>query len=137
MNTKLEAIKRAAEKATPGPRGVEGNKVGPRSTADDQSYGMVLPIAYIEQYDWSEGEVKANKELIALLDPATVIELVRLAEERSWIPVSEGSPKTSGNYLAVRRGNGEVVIANFESGFGFLRNVSHWMPLPAPPKEQP
>jgi hypothetical protein len=39
---------------TPGPWKVfNGREIGPVSKEDDQSYGMMLPVAYIEQYDYA------------------------------------------------------------------------------------
>lgn len=51
-------------KFTPGPWWFEGQGIGPKSFADDQSYGITMPVAYIEEYDWPENHV-ANAHLIA------------------------------------------------------------------------
>ena len=51
-------------KFTPGPWIIDGQGIGPKSFADDQSYGITMPVAYIEEYDWPE-EYKANSYLIA------------------------------------------------------------------------
>lgn len=51
-------------KFTPGPWFIDGQGIGPKSLADDQSYGITMPVAYIEEYDWPE-EYKANVYLIA------------------------------------------------------------------------
>ena len=50
-------------KFTPGPWWFEGQGIGPKSFADDQSYGITMPVAYIEEYDWPENHV-ANAHLI-------------------------------------------------------------------------
>ena len=51
-------------KFTPGPWWIDGQGIGPKSFADDQSYGITTPVAYIEEYDWPENHV-ANAHLIA------------------------------------------------------------------------
>lgn len=63
-----------------------------------------------------------------------------------WIPVSEGLPEDSGYYLVVYQDkyNGSISIAfdmyvKCKAGEwwenDFMRDVTHWMPLPAAPKE--
>ena len=51
-------------KFTPGPWWIDGQGIGPKSFADDQSYGITMPVAYIEEYDWPENHA-ANAHLIA------------------------------------------------------------------------
>lgn len=55
-----------------------------------------------------------------------------------WIPVEERLPKDNYNVLVLHR-NGYVVINAWlwtHWAFGYERNsITHWMPLPAPPKE--
>lgn len=51
-------------KFTPGPWFIDGQGIGPKSSADDQSYGITMPVAYIEEYDWPENH-EANAHLIA------------------------------------------------------------------------
>ena len=51
-------------KFTPGPWWIDGQGIGPKSFADDQSYGITMPVAYIEEYDWPENH-EANAHLIA------------------------------------------------------------------------
>ena len=51
-------------KFTPGPWFIDGQGIGPKSFADDQSYGITMPVAYIEEYDWPENH-GANAHLIA------------------------------------------------------------------------
>jgi hypothetical protein len=88
MVAELEAL---AGKATPGPWSSERDQVGPRSQEDDQSYGMLIPVAYIERFDWPEN-AEANKALIATANPATILallseraELKRDAERLAWL----------------------------------------------------
>lgn len=66
--------------------------------------------------------------------------------ERRWIPVTERLPETNGQYLCyVRscafRGSHYCSILNydkngFRSGHIYTDDVTHWMPLPEPPKEE-
>ena len=69
-----------------------------------------------------------------------------------WIPVSERLPEKSGTYL-VTTTTGAVTTARFyeeatyppthyrhyewhrKAAWSHNRNVTHWMPLPEPPKE--
>ena len=66
-------------KHTPGPWKVFNNReIGPISKEDDQSYGVMLPVAYIEQYDYPN-DYEANARLIAaapeLLEALITLEL--------------------------------------------------------------
>ena len=70
------------------------------------------------------------------------------AEERRWIPVTERLPVSEDTYLVYTE-RGSVYASHFytEKRFasGYVResqwshrgkvNVTHWMPLPEPPKE--
>ena len=63
------------------------------------------------------------------------------AEERQhWIPVTERLPEKSGSYLVFVYG--EVTEMNFWYGKwhrlrdDYTKAVTHWMPLPQPPKEE-
>lgn len=53
-------------KGTPGPwvRESTGRGIGPVSTDDDQSYGMVIPIAYVDFGESDEAQ-NSNARLIA------------------------------------------------------------------------
>lgn len=51
-------------KFTPGPWKIGNEGIGPVSKEEDQSYGMLLPVAYIEVVDWPENH-EANAHLIA------------------------------------------------------------------------
>lgn len=55
-----------SEGFTPGPWRINsrGNQVGPRSDEEDQSFGMIMPVAYLEEFDWP-GAHEANARLIA------------------------------------------------------------------------
>lgn len=65
---------------------------------------------------------------------------------QEWIPVSDRLPEDSGYYLVVYQDkyNGSILIAfdmyvKCKAGEwwenDFMRDVTHWMPLPAAPKE--
>ena len=81
----------------------------------------------------------------------TAKRLKELDEKQRWIPVTERLPKEDGSYL-VRTASGTVTTARFYAFKSFPankylpaihrnaawqsnRNVTHWMPLPEPPKE--
>ena len=54
-----------------------------------------------------------------------------------WIPTSERLPKTVGVYLVYAKNFGVVLAHWYGDQFGVCRastNVTHWMPLPEPPK---
>ena len=72
--------------------------------------------------------------------------------EQKWIPVTERLPEKDGTYI-VRTTTGAVTTARFYTAqtypptnyrpysynrsaqWSHNRNVTHWMPLPEPPKE--
>lgn len=73
-------------------------------------------------------------------------EIDRLRSESSWIPCSERMPEKSGDYLCIS--NNEIKILPYRNGEFYcicfdavLRccnsSVTHWRPLPEPPKEDP
>lgn len=56
-----------------------------------------------------------------------------------WIDVNERLPEVSGIYLTHCdiEGQSLVCILYFEKyGYGFEKEVTHWMPLPRTPKER-
>jgi len=57
-----------------------------------------------------------------------------------WIPVSERLPEKYGDYLAYSQGTGVAwMVFNYNkewiSGDEYIRNTTHWMPLPEPPED--
>lgn len=64
-------------KGTPGPWFIDnGRAIGPKSTEDDQSYGMIIPVGWVEFDPEVEVQV-ANQRMIAaapeLLDALQII----------------------------------------------------------------
>lgn len=73
-------------------------------------------------------------EMVAMMEPADVVERPR------WISVKERMPEDGKNVLAYEGGgfyfldwccDGEWVVASASTAV-----VTHWMPLPEPPKEE-
>ena len=88
------------------------------------------------------------------IDSMTVIEELQAEIERlqpRWIPVSERLPEEEGGYIAYYSypdGKGHKFVGpchysiigfdekwSWTNAYGFKLDVSHWMPLPEPPKE--
>lgn len=79
-----------------------------------------------------------------LLRAATQIEhdqkeIAALREKRRWISVTEKTPEYDMPQLALNA-DGDALIANYAYGewfdtWGQDVEVTHWMPLPEPPKE--
>lgn len=91
-----DAIRAAAEKATPGPwETTRKFELGPRSTADDQSLGFVLPIADVF------GDRQAHDLThIANCDPQTILALLDAldaAEAKMGKPVAWALTDVNGN----------------------------------------
>ncbi|MGN0998667.1 MAG: DUF551 domain-containing protein [Faecousia sp.] len=65
---------------------------------------------------------------------------LREQEERRWIPVTERMPEKGGTYLCVWQGK-KVDTGFFCNGhfrlYGEIKDnlITHWMPMPEPPKE--
>ena len=64
-----------------------------------------------------------------------------------WIPVTERLPEENvfvlicGDLYPNKHDGGIIAVSarmdwNYWRGFGRERNITHWMPLPAPPKEE-
>lgn len=79
-----------------------------------------------------------------LLRAATQIEhdqkeIAALREKRRWVSVTEKTPEYDMPQLALNA-DGDALIANYAYGewfdtWGQDVEVTHWMPLPEPPKE--
>jgi hypothetical protein len=90
----------------------------------------------------------ADKGLV--ITPNVCLEAADAIEELSkpkWIPVTERLPK-EGEFVLVygdlypnKHDGGVIAVSkrmdwNYWQGFGRERNITHWMPLPEPPKEK-
>jgi hypothetical protein len=92
----------------------------------------------------------AIEELIAKLNHADdqIDRLVEAAEERRWIPAKERLPEAmqkvlvatyhGGVYFGFMEPRGKFVTANntLADSWCWEPSVTHWMPLPEPPKEE-
>ena len=93
--------------------------------------------------------LKKQNETLTIQRNAWALIAKRLTEEGKWISVEDNVPDTEViaiNMLKGTYGYEEMLIgyvfpcASYESGYGAendyvtLENVTHWMPLPEPPK---
>lgn len=89
-----------------------------------------------------EGYKSSTNMVFVEKDGETVIEFVP-----RWIPVTERLPKEGefvlvhGNLYPNKHDGGVIAVSkrmdwNYWQGFGRERNITHWMPLPQPPKEE-
>lgn len=63
---------------------VSGNKVGPRIVSDDQDDGMMMPVCYIETFDYPD-QHEANAKLIA--SAPALLDALLLIKDKVWIHV--------------------------------------------------
>ena len=106
-------------------------------------------IAYKNGYE--QGRADAEDEIRILSQKrATLFEIVNAYERGKaaalkWIPVTERLPKKSGDYLAYC-GDGYIGLLPYSTQYKLFNTfdgcgtkhamaVTHWMPLPEPPKE--
>lgn len=99
-------------------------------------------LAGIEYYAGFRGEEAVKKAV----DDACILAVAALREQeqRRWIPVTERLPDSDGFYIVVMNGDiwGEPDVWS-STACGFYNGkwdeddatISHWMPLPEPPKE--
>ncbi len=92
----------------------------------------------------------AIDELDKLLDGVSadndsLCEKIERMQKPRWIPVTEQLPEDGSDILAVQSCCGEVRIipANYDRGVWYdcifnriAEHITHWMPLPEPPKEE-
>ena len=137
----IEELKRMAEAATPGPWD-EGDG---HCLIVDANNGFVA-----QAYGERRRTEMANAAFIAAANPAAVLELIRQRDElrkaTEWQPI-ETAPENIPidvwrsewrervcNVVKIDRGNGNVFFAGTTSGPTCIRDASHWMQLPEPPK---
>ena len=95
-------------------------------------------LAEIEYYNGFNGKIAAA---LAMAD-ACVMAVAALREQKKqrWIPVEDQLPEADGTYLCVWQGR-KVDTGFFVNGqfrlYGEVKThlITHWMPLPEPPKE--
>ena len=58
----------------------------------------------------------------------------RAADNSRWIPVEERLPKEQGKYM-FRLSNGDMCYETYYPKLKLLGNVTHWMPIVPPRKE--
>ena len=63
------------------------------------------------------------------------VEAIREQEQRRWIPVTERFPDVGKNVLVYSEFDFVSVDYHGGDSFGYAL-VTHWMPLPEPPKEE-
>lgn len=80
-----------------------------------------------------------NSFLMGLLAAANEIENMPTIEQPQWISCAERLPEKGGTYLVVEKRTGVVGTRYYYQSCpdAFARNgtITHWMPLPQPPKE--
>jgi len=97
---------------------------------------------------WRSGYTKAKQEAADVIEELeNKLNLWRQDKVPRWIPVTERLPEKPGNYLVYAnyaKGNLPFVDVDYYSGKNFATvytccgyyRVSHWLPLPQPPKEE-
>ena len=89
----------------------------------------------------------AIEELSRDLDSMNEANIALYGALPKWIPVTERLPKEGefvlvyGNLYPNKHDGGVIAVSkrmdwNYWQGFGRERNITHWMPLPQPPKEE-
>ena len=93
-------------------------------------------------YDWMHEAADAIEELLSERDEVnadswkTAFEVER--DEHRWIPVTERLPEEAG-FTLIFTANGNPGVCYFTNGWwgGYSKDhITHWMPLPEPPKEE-
>ena len=94
---------------------------------------------YIAFRNMGKGEEKCVLELLNVADTIEALEAAR----PKWISVKEKLPENDYNYLVFTSDRNDAVIATYYGDGEWLEYdstnliplVTHWMPLPKPPKE--
>ena len=102
-------------------------------------------LAEIEYYNGFSGKTAA----VQAVSDACVLAVAALREqgERRWIPVTERLPENGGYVVCIAKRNPfsrfMLMVARIEKNGWvnpiteqYISEVTHWMPLPEPPKEE-
>ena len=92
--------------------------------------------------DVKEVEIERLKQALhdaRIENSGQAAELERLNEAKRWIPIAERSPELGVDVMVIDRGELKIAWRNIKDGewssISALNKISHWMPLPQPPKE--
>lgn len=134
-----------------------------RAQADAERYFVGESMLYDVAADAIEELTRENKELLfretqleamndALIGETGAADALMVASKPRWIPVSEWLPEKAGHYIVfvelkcdgqkisawtqVTWFCGEFILECPEDEESFVATVTHWMPLPEPPKEE-
>ena len=98
-------------------------------------------IKWLEETKFG-GKILHDNTVIQVCDMA--VAALREQDERRWVPVTERLPDSDGFYIVVMNGDiwGEPDVWS-STACGFYSGkwdeddatISHWMPMPEPPKE--
>lgn len=93
--------------------------------------------------------LSAAADVIEKLDAITQWQMLEIAalSKQKWIPVTERLPEEGkvvliyGDLYPIKLDGSVIAVSkrmdwNYWQGFGRERNITHWMPLPEPPKEE-
>lgn len=98
-----------------------------------------------QQYFPDEANIWARRNIEAEFVESACIEMAKWLDlHPQWIPVEEELPKADGRYIIVDKYGGvEQMNFDAESKCWWLRGkgemcdfVTHWMPLPVPPRKE-
>ena len=105
--------------------------------------------AAIKRFNFAVLDCLGMDPTIRAGDIIKALESIPAADVRpvEWIPVTERLPKEGefvlvhGNLYPNKHDGGVIAVSkrmdwNYWQGFGRERNITHWMPLPEPPKEE-
>lgn len=134
MSDRINDIRERCEAATPGPWTVENTKLS-----------RAVIGGTVELLNWAGDKPFYSKDDFAFIAharediPFLLAELDRLTEALRWIAVAERLPDDGEWVLALRFGRTHH-LACYQHGHwmrraGLVDKITHWMPLPEPPKE--